>query len=122
MNENKMGQSSLGMDENLAALLSYVFGFISGILFFALEKDSRFVKFHAMQSILFSVGWFILVFIIGFIPVIGWIASMLLAPIGLIIWIVFLVKAYKGEYFKFPVIGDIAEQQIADMNQPSAHL
>lgn len=112
MEENNQGKSSLGMQENLAALLSYVFGFITGIIFFALEKESNFVKFHAMQSILFSVGLFIIGFIIGFIPIVGWILGILLNLASLVMWILFMVKAYKGERFKFPIIGDIAEQQV----------
>src|SRR6185503_10229815 len=49
------GKSSTGLDENIAALLSYVFGWVSGLVFFLIEKDSRLVRFHAMQSLLFNV-------------------------------------------------------------------
>jgi uncharacterized membrane protein len=70
------GKSSTGLDENIAALLSYVFGWVSGLIFFLIEKDSRFVRFHAMQSILFNalivvvavvlgIGITVLVFILG---------------------------------------------------------
>ena len=48
-------KSSTGLDENIAALLSYVFGWLSGLIFFLIEKDSRLVRFHAMQSILLNV-------------------------------------------------------------------
>ena len=47
------GKSSTGLDENVAALLSYIFGWISGLILFLVEKDSKLVRFHAMQSILF---------------------------------------------------------------------
>ena len=53
-------KSSTGLDENLAALLSYVFGWVSGLIFFLIEKDSRLVRFHAMQSILLNVAALIL--------------------------------------------------------------
>src|ERR1044072_9211137 len=47
-------KASTGPDENLAALLSYVFGWVSGLVFFLIEKDSRLVRFHAMQSLLLN--------------------------------------------------------------------
>ncbi|SCZ02165.1 DUF4870 domain-containing protein [Alkaliphilus peptidifermentans] len=108
-------KSSLGMDENVAALLSYLLGFITGIIFYVLEKDSRYVKFHAMQSILVSVALMVLSFVLGFIPIIGWIISLLISPLTLVLWIILLVKAYKGAWFKLPIIGDIAEKQLKDM-------
>ncbi|SCG81722.1 UPF0132 membrane protein [Proteiniborus sp. DW1] len=111
-NVTNKGKSSLGMEENIAALLSYVLGFITGIIFYVLEKESKFVKFHAMQSIIYSVALMILTFILGLIPIIGWILSLFIPPLSLILWIVLLVKSYKYEYFKLPVIGDIAEKQV----------
>ena len=53
--QTEQAKSSTGLDENIAALLSYVFGWISGLIFFLIEKDSRLVRFHAMQSLLFNV-------------------------------------------------------------------
>jgi len=53
-------KSSTGLDENIAALLSYVFGWVSGLIFFLIEKDSRLVRFHAMQSILLSAAAFVM--------------------------------------------------------------
>ena len=103
-------KSSLGMDANLAGALSYVLGIISGLLFFLLEKQSRFVRFHALQAILFSVGWFVLSFVGGFIPILGVVLSVLLTLGGLIAWVLLMVKAYQGEYFKLPIAGDIAEK------------
>lgn len=107
--ENK-GKSSLGMDENLAGMLSYLLGFITGIIFFILEKESKFVKFHAMQSIILSVVLTILYGILSFIPIIGWMLLLILPLITLILWIVLMLKAYKHEYFKLPFIGDLAEK------------
>ena len=122
-------KSSTGLDENIAALLSYVFGWVSGLIFFLIEKDSRVVKFHAMQSILFNVLvavtgivlWivtFILVLIGTQLPgLLGTILSLLgtliwiLFSIGLLIaWIMCLIKAFQGQYFKLPVIGNFAEK------------
>jgi len=122
-------KSSTGLDENVAALLSYIFGWISGLIFFLMEKDSRLVRFHAMQSILLNVGIAVLAFvlwIIVFILVIivaqlsdalGAIFSILATllwlvfSLGILIaWILCLVKAYQGQYFKLPLIGQFAEK------------
>lgn len=105
-------KSSLGMDENIAGLLSYVFGFLTGIIFFIVEKDSAFVKFHAMQSILFSVAIFVIRFVLEFIPIIGGILSWLVSACGVIVWLFLMYQAYLNERFKLPFIGDIAESQV----------
>lgn len=109
-----MAKGSMGLEENVAGLLSYVLGWITGVIFFFVEKESKYVKFHAMQSILFSVTIMILNIVIGIlvrIPAIGFIFSIIsiVVSIGaLIIWILCLIKAYKMEEFKLPIIGDIA--------------
>lgn len=113
--ENK-GKSSLGMEENVAGLLSYLFGFITGIIFFLLEKESKFVKFHAMQSIILSIALTIIYFILGLIPVIGWIILLILPIPVLILWILLMTKAYKNEYYKLPIIGDMAEKYAGQIN------
>ena len=63
--------SSTGLDENVAGFLCYLFGFITGIVFLAVEKKSRFVKFHAMQSTITFLSLFVITIIIGWIPIIG---------------------------------------------------
>ena len=107
-----MAKTSLGMNENLEGALSYLLGFITGILFFILEKNSRFVKFHAMQSIIFSVVMYILYAVLAFIPVIGWIAMPIVGLIGLIAWIFLMWQAYQNKMYKLPVIGEFAAKQI----------
>jgi len=109
MEKNK---TSLGMDENVEGLLSYLLGFVTGILFFVLEKDNSFVRFHAMQSIITFGGIFVLSLVLGFIPIIGWIIAMLLPFVAIVLWILLMVKAYQGERYKLPFVGDIAEKQI----------
>ena len=105
-------KTSLGMDENIEAALSYFLGFITGILFFVLEKDSKFVKFHAMQSIAVFVA-LVVINIILTITIVGIVLLPLISLIGFILWIVLMYKAYKGEKFKLPVVGDFAEKQVA---------
>src|SRR5262245_5466571 len=122
-------KSSTGLDENVASLLAYVFGLVSGLIFFFIEKDSRLVRFHGMQSTLlagvFWVGemafWIlstILVIIIsqisGLLGTLVWALLMLLAFIlgigALIGWVMCMIKAYQGQYFKLPVLGNFAEK------------
>lgn len=112
-----IGKSSLGMDENLAALLAYLFSFIGGLIFFFVEKESKFVKFHAMQSVILGVGCIainIAATILAFIPVIGWIIwlASVLVNLGIfVLSIIMLIKAYQGEWFELPVVGKIAMEQ-----------
>ena len=105
------GKSSTGMQANVAALLAYALGLVTGLVFFLIEKESTFVKFHAMQSIAFSVVMFIAGFILAFIPFIGTVGTAVLNLAGLVVWILLMVKAGQGERFKLPVLGDFAEQQ-----------
>lgn len=122
-------KSSTGLDANLAALLCYVFGWVSGLVFFLIEKESRLVRFHAMQAILFNV-------LIAVIAIVLWIVTFILILIGsqlpdimgtllglvvsliwlvfsvglLIAWVMCLIRAYQYQYFKLPVIGNMAEK------------
>jgi uncharacterized membrane protein len=109
--ENKT-KTALGIDENMEGLLCYVVGFITGILFLVLEKDNKFVRFHAMQSIVTFLALFVILMVIGIIPFIGWILSGLIGLVGLILWLLLMFKAYQGEMYKLPIAGDFAEKQI----------
>ena len=103
-------KSSTGMDANLAAVLSYVFGIVSGLIFFLIEKRSRLVKFHAMQAILFSGALFIASIVTRIIPVLGAVLGLLVGVAGVVVWILLMVKAYQGDFWKLPVLGDVAEK------------
>lgn len=112
-------KSSTGLDANVAAALTYIP--VVAIVFLVIEKGSRFVKFHAVQSLGLLVAWVVTWFalgILGMIPVLGW-ATLLLWPlvaIGMfVVWLIALLKAFKGEWWKLPMIGDIAEQQSATL-------
>jgi len=122
-------KSSTGLDENIAALLSYIFGWVSGLIFFLIEKDSRLVRFHAMQSLLFNVVvgvvaialWIVLFVVFLVVSQVSGALATLLSLVSLLVWVVFLiaifggfilclVKAFQGQYFKLPVIGNFAEK------------
>jgi len=107
-----------GLADNVAGMLAY-FTIIPAIIFLVLEpyNKSRFVRFHAWQSIIFNVAWWILwigLRIVVHIPLLGFL-SLLVWPLvglgGLIVWIILVLKANKGEMFKLPVLGDLAQQQ-----------
>jgi uncharacterized membrane protein len=123
------GKSSTGLDENIASLIAYVFGWVSGLIFFLIEKSSQLVRFHAMQSILFnvviavvavvlSIVISILILILGqisgalaSIASLLWFLFWLVFSIAIfIVWIMCLIKAYQGQKYKIPFIGDYAEK------------
>ncbi|MFN4227576.1 MAG: DUF4870 domain-containing protein [Candidatus Ratteibacteria bacterium] len=103
--------------EKTMSFISYFFGWVSGLIIFLTEKKSQYIRFNAMQSIIFSGALtliYIFLNILSLIPVLGKILSLILYPIvylvGTVIWIILLVKSFQGEYFKLPVIGDYAEK------------
>ena len=122
-NLNPGAQSDAGIAPNLAGALSYVLGLITGVIFLMMSKDS-FVRFHAYQSIFLNVAWIafwivfsILSVILGFIPFLRFLAAILglLLSLGLglggfVLWIVLILKAYQGQRWKLPYIGDMAER------------
>jgi uncharacterized membrane protein len=110
MENTSLGKSSTGMQPNLAALLSYVAGIITGIIFILIEKESKYVRFHAMQSILTFGIFMVLNVILSLVPAVGISLMPVLGLVQLIVWIILMIKSYKGEKFKLPIIGEIAEK------------
>ncbi len=110
-----LGKTSINMDPKVAALLAYIAGLISGIVLFVIEKDNRFVRFHAMQSILASGTLFVLQTALAFLPGLG-LLSPIISLAGVVLWVVCMIKAYQGEWFKLPILGDIAERQVDGTN------
>jgi uncharacterized membrane protein len=123
-----MEKATFGLDENVASAACYVLGWLTGIIFFLMEKDNKTVRFHAMQSVLTFLPLTILYWIIGMIfsmmffgaGMYGaygmWgilsLITTLIAIVMLILWLVLMFKAYQGEKFKVPIVGDIAENQV----------
>ena len=106
-----------GMEENVAGLLCYVFGWITGLIFFLIDKRP-FVRFHAAQSIGLSIALIVVYFGIGIVFAMLHFMSMgflalaaypLLGLLVFILWIFMMYKAYQHEKFMLPVIGPIAE-------------
>ena len=127
------GKSALGLDGNLAAALGYPIGIIA-IICLIMEKENRFVKFHALQSILLHAAYIVLAIVLVILFVIlafvGMAASVatnsgagigLMGILSMLIWFALIVayvgaliytavKAYGGNMFKLPFIGNIAEK------------
>lgn len=101
-------KSGTGLPKNTAAALSYVLGWLTGIVFLLVEKD-QFVRFHAAQSIV----TFGALTIISLIPMVGWVLSPLVMILGFALWLLLIYKAYQGEEFMLPVIGDFAKKMLA---------
>ncbi|RUT43313.1 hypothetical protein EJP82_20385 [Paenibacillus anaericanus] len=112
MNETNLGPSTTGLDPKVAGLLCYLGAFITGIIFLVVEKENRFVKFHALQSIIVFGSLTVVNIVLGLIPIIGTIVSFILTPLTFILWIVLMLLALQGKQFKLPIAGDIAEQQM----------
>ena len=106
-----MEKTSTGLSENVAGLLCYVLGWISGIVFILIEPENKFVRFHAIQSIIVFGVLSIAGFILSWIPVIGGFFSWVISALGFILWIVLMVKAYQGTKYKLPWAGNFAEKR-----------
>lgn len=114
-----------GLDSNVAGLLAYLLGFITGIIFLVIEpyKNDPFVRFHAFQSIFFSVAWFVFwmlwtsFFMIGVFSSFGFLWTIMslvstLVSLGVfLLWLFLMYKAYNRERFMLPFIGELASKQ-----------
>jgi len=114
-----------GLSENAAACLSYVLGWITGIIFYLIDRRP-YVRFHAAQSIVTFGGLHIIRMIIGGVFGFGWFFGsfqhhgfpfiwgpglaliLLISFVGFVLWIVCMIKAYQGERFMVPIAGDVA--------------
>ena len=117
--------ANAGLTPNVAAALTYLVGFITGILFLVIDpfKSDRFVRFHAFQSIFFNVAWiafWIVWTIIGFVLgavshglffIISIPINLVLGFGGLFLWIYLMYTAYQGKVFKLPIVGPLAAKQ-----------
>ncbi len=121
MAEPDKKKTSMGIDENVAGLLCYLFGLISGLIFYFGEKEDKLVRFNALQSIALSITVIAVAIVLRILNAIfgligAWFLVTLLSIVVwvgvLAVWIYLMVKAYQGEKIVLPVIGDICEKQI----------
>ena len=104
--------SSTGLNSNLAAVLAYLFGCISGIVLLAVERQDRYVRFHALQSTLLFLGVLAVALVLSSLPLVGWFLNVIFSVAVGIVWLVLMFKAFTGQRYKLPYVGEIADRQI----------
>jgi len=113
--------TSTGLAPNVAGALSYVLGPLTGILFLVLEKENRFVRFHAVQSIavglllvVLSIAFSILSAMLAIVPILGWIIAIVaglgFALVTFVLWVMLMLRAFRGREWEVPVVGRYARQ------------
>jgi uncharacterized membrane protein len=104
--------STGGLTDNVAGMLAYV-TIIPAIVFLVVEpyNRNRFVRFHAFQCLFTAAALIVIHIVLMMIPIIGWALSGLISLATLALVIVLMIKAYNGQKWKLPVIGDMAEKQ-----------
>jgi len=113
-----MKTSVLGLNENIAAALAYVFIFFSGILILIFERENKLVRFAALQSTIFFIIAMLVMAILGFLGrlfLVGWLFGIVGSILGFIIflvWIFLIITAAKGRPMKLPILGDSCWEQI----------
>jgi len=107
-----MEKSSTGLEANVAGLLCYVGWWVSGLVFILIEKESKFVRFHALQSIYVFGVLTIAMIVLGWIPVLGVVLVGLIWVLSIVLWIILMIKAYQGTMYKLPWAGDLAEKKV----------
>ena len=110
MSEQQGNKTSTGLQQNVAGLLCYLLTWLTGIVFLIIEKENKIVRFHALQSIAVFAPINILMIILTFIPILGWIINILLWVLEVILWIVLMMNAYQGKMIKIPIAGNFAEK------------
>jgi uncharacterized membrane protein len=124
------GQASIGMDANLASMICYLtmiccgLGIVISLVFFLIEKTSRLLRFHAMQALLYGGVWVVVGIVfrilsmvadialgdtLGVFVFFGWLAVRLFVALVLLVFLIIAaIKAYQGQYYKLPILGNIA--------------
>ena len=105
-----MSETSTGLQQNVAGVLCYVLGWVSGIVMLILEPNNKFVRFHAFQSILVFGTLTVFWLIFNWIPFIGLAISIIVWVIGFIIWLSMMMLASQNKMYKLPYAGDYAEK------------
>ncbi len=105
-----MVKTSTGLEDNVAGLLCYVAGWVSGLIFLLIETENKFVRFHAVQSIIVFGTLNIIGIVFGWIPFFNLFIWPLVGGVWFVLWVVLMYKAYQGTMYKLPIAGDLAEK------------
>jgi len=103
--------STTAIDPDLASALTYILGFVSGAIFLIVEIRNKTVRFHAYQSVATFGGLFVLSVVAPFVPLLGGLISWLLPFCSLVLWLVLMIQAFRGERISLPIVGDWAEER-----------
>src|SRR3990172_1292238 len=103
---SELGSTNCGLNPNFAGALAYLLGFVTGFLFLFMEKENKFVRFHAIQSIITWVVFLIVYLILR----INAVLEILVLVAGFVLWVMLIFTAYNGERFRLPIIGETAEK------------
>jgi uncharacterized membrane protein len=113
------GATATGLAQNMEGALAYLLGPITGILLLVVEKDNRFVRFHAMQSTILGLVWIVVSYALQlflYVPVLGWLVGLLTALVlglgGLLLWLYLMWQAFNGKEWEVPVVGAFARKQL----------
>ncbi len=102
----------LGIPETWEAALAYLLGWLTGLIFLLIEKENKYVKFHAMQSLATFITLTVASIVLGAIPVVGVLLSPIIGLISIVLWLWLMYKAFSGEKWKVPYIGDVVEKNL----------
>ena len=101
-------ESTTELPQNVAGLLCYLGVWITGIVFLVIEQKNKFVRFHAIQSIVVFGALTVASAMLSWIPIVGGFFGAVIGILAFILWLVLMIRAYQGELFKVPVAGDVA--------------
>lgn len=107
-----MANEKSAENQNVMGALTYLVFFVTGAVFLVLEKKNNFIRFHAMQSLVFFGALFILHVILTF-SLIGLILIPFLMIVEFVLWVLLMWKAFNGEEFMLPVVGEFSKKQLA---------
>ncbi len=105
-----MVKTSTGLEDNIAGLLCYLVGWVSGLIFILIETQDKFVRFHAVQSIIVFGTLNLIGIVFGWIPFFNMFIWPLVGGLGFVLWVVLMYKAYHGVMYKLPIAGDLADK------------
>ncbi len=108
-----MAKSSTGLDENVAGLLCYLFGWVSGLVFYLIEKDNELVRFHAAQSVVVFGALTVLGILMPAVPLFGAIFAPLISALGFVMWLLLMISAFRGERFELPLVQDLVDRMLS---------
>ena len=106
-----------GLTESLVSIICYLGAFIAGTLVLKLSKQNAYIRFNAAQSTIFTTAVIVLALGLNVFPVIGSLLSLIVAIGGVGLWVIMIIKAYKHEDFRIPVISYWADKLVEKLDQ-----